>query len=492
MDDKNLKNFLIGMVSNVVRDIKENIFKVRVENQIKFPEEINVSNLKDVQEVTGKMTVKDLDKAIKSLEKIEKKEIKIPEQPKEIEVKDFDKLINKKEIVIPDEFTIKNIDSVVKILEDIKLKKYPEQKEIKLPDSFKISNLKDIPKTENVNVDKMDNLLEAVNGIGSLNRNEKNPIPVRLSDGKYFYKALSEVIERAISVGGVNNVGLRNTDNERVNPSTKDNQDTIIEHLQNVTNLGDSTLRIEDYYPMIAQDKIEGRSAWSKVGKILNPSTTGFEIISNIDVKHPGGIQCEVVSADANDTIAGTGVQKILLEFYDSNWVYRTEIIEMNGTTPVNTVSTDINRTECMSVYQVGTGNVAAGNITLKDTGAVNTYFQIDAKENFCPRCLHYIVPGSKSFVTDILVSSNTKEGVEFRLVVTVDNNAGAGTGGKVLIGKYATKVVDTDVPLHFNIPIKMDASNSTVGMGLFLAVKGVAAGQEAFGSMVGYDEVVT
>ena len=490
MDDKNLKNFLIGMVSNVVRDIKENIFKVRVENQIKFPEEINVSNLKDVQEVTGKMTVKDLDKAIKSLEKIEKKEIKIPEQPKEIEVKDFDKLINKKEIVIPDEFTIKNIDSVVKILEDIKLKKYPEQKEIKLPDSFKISNLKDIPKTENVNVDKMDNLLEAVNGIGSLNRNEKNPIPVRLSDGKYFYKALSEVIERAISVGGVNNVGLRNTDNERVNPATEDKQDIHIANVENVIEADDGTVRTEGYYPLIAQKKIEGRNPFSKVGKILNPGTTGFEIISNIEVKHPGGIQCEVVSTSADDTIAGTGVQKILLEFYDSNWVYQTEIIEMNGLTPVNTVSTDMNRMECMSVYQVGSGIVSAGAITLKDTGAVNTYFQIDANENFCPRCLHYIVPGSKSFVTDILVSSNTKEGVEFRLVTTIDNGAGAGTGGKVLIGRYATKILDDLISIHFNIPIEMDASNSTVGMGLFLAIKGEAANQEAFGSMIGYDEV--
>ena len=490
MDDKNLKNFLIGMVSNVVRDIKENIFKVRVENQIKFPEEINVSNLKDVQEITGKITVKDLDRAIKTLDKMSEKKFEFPKQPDEIKVKNLDKLINKKEIVIPDKFTIENLGGIIKVLEEIKSKEYPKNPEIKIPDNFKISNLKDIPKIENVNVDKMDNLLEAVNGIGSLNRNEKNPIPVRLSDGKYFYKALSEVIERAINVGGVNNVGLRNTDNERVNPATEDKQDTHIANVENVIEADDKTVRTEGYYPLIAQGKITGRTPFSKVGKILNPIITGFEIISNIAVIHPGGIQCEVVSASVNDALAGTGVQKILLEFYDSDWVYRTEIIEMNGTTPVNTVSTDINRMECMSAYQVGIGNVAAGNITLKDTSAVNTYFQIDAKENFCPRCLHYIVPGSKSFVTDILVSSNTKEGVEFRLVTTVDNGTGEGAGGKVLIGRYAAKVVDTDIPIHFNIPIEMDASNSIAGMGLFLAVKGVAAAQEAFGSVIGYDEV--
>lgn len=490
MDDKNLKNFLIGIVSNVVRDIKENIFKVRVENQIKFPEEINVSNLKDVQEVTGKMTVKDLDKAIKSLEKIEKKEIKIPEQPKEIEVKDFDKLINKKEIVIPDEFTIKNIDSVVKILEDIKLKKYPEQKEIKIPDSFKISNLKDIPKTENVNVDKMDNLLEAVSGIGSLNRNEKNPIPVRLSDGKYFYNALAKAVEKTVSVGGINNVGLRNTDNERVNPSTEDNQDVIIEHLQNVTNMEDLTLRVEDYYPMIAQGKIEGRTPFSRAGKILNPGTVGFEIISNVPVIHPGGIQLQIVSTSANDAIAGTGVQKIRIKYYDSDSVAQQEIVEMNGTTPVNTTATDINRIECARAFQVGSGNVAAGIITVKDTGATNLYSQIDANENFCPRCLHYAVPGSKSFVTDILISSNTKEGVEFRLVVTKDFTSLDPAGGKVLTGVYASKILDTAVSIHFNVPLEMDASESDVIMGLFLGVRGEATNQEAFGSVRGYDEV--
>ena len=311
---------------------------------------------------------------------------------------------------------------------------------------------------------------------------KKQVIAGRTVDGKYI------VLET--DADGHMQIKLVNSDGTVINPSTEDNQDAIITRIDNVTNLDDLTLRVEDYYPMIAQGKIEGRTPFSRAGKILNPVTIGFEIISNIPVIHPGGIQLQLVSTSADDTIAGTGIQKIRIKYYDSNSVAQQEIVEMDGLTPKNTTATDINRIECMRAYQIGSGNVAAGTITAKDTGATNLYAQIDINENFCPRCLHYAVPGSKSFVTDILISSNTKEGVEFRLVVTKNFTTGEPAGGKVLAGVYASKILDTAVSIHFNIPLEMDASESNTIMGLFLAVRGEAANQEAFGSIRGYDEV--
>ncbi len=450
-------NILLGKVESSLKEIandKDKVKKVKVINPSEIDKKIEVKNLSEIKFPT---------------------ELKINNFPKQKTQKEI-KVNNLGDIKLPSKFEITN---------------FPKQKEVNIPEFPKEIKVKKPSWYQAITENSLLVLLQSIANytLAKLSKmtfksdldeykKKDNSLAVHLVDEKgNEYTAMSNLI------GGGGGLNQKET-TEAINNSN------VSINLENVIETDDNTIRTEGYYPLIAQKKIEGRSAWSKVGKILNPSDTNFEIISNIAVIHPGGIQCEVVSTSADDTIAGTGTQKILLAFYDSSWVYQTEVVEMNGLTPVNTVSIDINRMECMSVYQSGSGIVSAGAITLKDTGAVNTYFQIDAKENFCPRCLHYIVPGTKSYVTDILVSSNTKEGVEFRLVITVDNGANGGTGGKVLIGRYATKILDDLISIHFNIPIEMDASNSTVGMGLFLAVKGEAANQEAFGSIVGYDEV--
>lgn len=72
------------------------------------------------------------------------------------------------------------------------------------------------------------------------------------------------------------------------------------------------------------------------------------------------------VSSSANDTLAGTGIQKIHIHYLDSNYVSHEEIVNMNGTTPANTVATDIFRINSMHATQVGSLEVSAGNISLQ------------------------------------------------------------------------------------------------------------------------------
>lgn len=67
------------------------------------------------------------------------------------------------------------------------------------------------------------------------------------------------------------------------------------------------------------------------------------------------GQQMRFVSTSANDTLSGTGVQKMHIHYLDSNYVPHVETVDMNGTTPVNTVATDIFRINSMHAMQVGT-----------------------------------------------------------------------------------------------------------------------------------------
>lgn len=91
------------------------------------------------------------------------------------------------------------------------------------------------------------------------------------------------------------------------------------------------------------------------------------------------GQQMEVVSTSANDTIAGTGVQKVHIHYLDSDYVPHVETIDMNGLTAVATVATDIFRINSFHAMQVGTGEVSAGNISIRKIDDSVTYGIITA-----------------------------------------------------------------------------------------------------------------
>ncbi len=69
-----------------------------------------------------------------------------------------------------------------------------------------------------------------------------------------------------------------------------------------------------------------------------------------------------IVSSDVNDTLLGTGAQKVLLTGLDSNYDEQSEIIELNGTTPVSTTLSYL-RINGFLVIETGSDNINDGNI---------------------------------------------------------------------------------------------------------------------------------
>ena len=111
-------------------------------------------------------------------------------------------------------------------------------------------------------------------------------------------------------------------------------------------------------------------------------------------------MQMEIVSSSANDTLAGTGVQKVLIHYLDGSHNEQTEIINMNGTTPVATVATNILRVNSFHSYQVGTGVSAAGIINLRHISDTPIYAQILTGFNMSEHAVFTVPAGHVCFIT--------------------------------------------------------------------------------------------
>lgn len=126
-------------------------------------------------------------------------------------------------------------------------------------------------------------------------------------------------------------------------------------------------VRPTDYRYEAALGNREGATTWNKWGYNVDVDTGSSETIWS-----PGGTFVPLTSAStlsfvststADITSSGTGAQSIIVYGIDANRLSQTEVIQLNGVTPVVTTSTwlGINR---LSIYLSGSGGVNAGKIT--------------------------------------------------------------------------------------------------------------------------------
>lgn len=165
----------------------------------------------------------------------------------------------------------------------------------------------------------------------------------------------------------------------------------------------------QDYLQSIAEGDIANHTPFEKLG--YNDDVGATEE----DVWTQGGTYpfmasasaLEVVSSNANDTLAGTGVQKVRVNYLDADYSAASEILSLNGTTPVPLTDTTILRVNSLRATQVGTGAVAAGNITCRLVGGAATVYRAIVQGFTRGRGLVYTVPlGKTLYITSVAVSS--------------------------------------------------------------------------------------
>jgi len=168
----------------------------------------------------------------------------------------------------------------------------------------------------------------------------------------------------------------------------------------NVLVNNDGCLGVISYENLIAQNSLIDDSTVHVLGRCNSVDNVRTDLWTGPTTTYvfppAGGIQMMVVSSNANDTLAGTGVQKIMIHYLDASYVEHSEIINMNGTTAVNTVATNILRINGMHAYQVGSGGTSVGNISLTNLAGTVTYSYTEATYNEA-RIAVYTVPAGKT-----------------------------------------------------------------------------------------------
>jgi len=189
----------------------------------------------------------------------------------------------------------------------------------------------------------------------------------------------------------------------------------------------DNKIRVSStpYLYDIIENSISGHTPWSKIG--YNPSIgISEEAIWEVGGEYvwpTGEMRMEVASSSANDDMGSTGVEKVIINYLDSTFTEKSEIVEMDGLNAVPTVATDIFRVNSFRAYQVGTGGGAADNIDLRHITNTPIYSRI-VKGYTRSRNVIYTVPKDKVlFITSTSVTVNgANKGVRVTTRATYDS----------------------------------------------------------------------
>jgi hypothetical protein len=140
-----------------------------------------------------------------------------------------------------------------------------------------------------------------------------------------------------------------------------------------------------EYYLDVQKGNVAGTSIMNALGERENVGTTatGEDIwrgsATVIPIPIDAGEQMEVVSSDAADGVAGTGVLTIRVHYLDATGAAQTEDVTTNGTTGVALSATNVRFVNDMYTLTVGTNGVAEGDITIYKQGAAATVYNLIA-----------------------------------------------------------------------------------------------------------------
>ena len=110
----------------------------------------------------------------------------------------------------------------------------------------------------------------------------------------------------------------------------------------------------------------------------------------------------EILSASANDTAAGTGARTFTLTGLDANFNAISEVLTLNGVTPVVTVNSYL-RVNNLSIATAGSGGSNAGDVTLRVQGGGATQGIARAGYGYAKTAIYTVPTGFTLFVTDLL-----------------------------------------------------------------------------------------
>lgn len=180
----------------------------------------------------------------------------------------------------------------------------------------------------------------------------------------------------------------------------------------------------------IARGRVEGSRSIAVTGSLTTSgAVTDIMIWPGSTVKDPsvapaGGVQMTLVSTSAQDSAAGTGVRTLRFNYLDANLNPQSEIVTMNGTTPVLTTATNVGWVGDLTGLTFGSEKHVVGNITVTNSGTRYKYLDAEARAT---RSTAFRVPAGKRLIIHSLFAGSASGGVaakaQISLVASVIGN---------------------------------------------------------------------
>lgn len=183
-----------------------------------------------------------------------------------------------------------------------------------------------------------------------------------------------------------------------------------------ITNINGPLRTVQDYALEIARGRIPGAEPFGSFGELVTTGAVTNRIIwPNGPYVFPtaAGAPIEIASTNLNDTLAGTGVQKIEIHYLTADLTVGHAVVNMNGLTPVTTDADGaplppVRFIQCMHVEQTGTfGQGPVGTIEARDVGGLgNTYAYIAPGATRCASSARMIPKDKRAVVYGLVGSS--------------------------------------------------------------------------------------
>jgi len=145
-------------------------------------------------------------------------------------------------------------------------------------------------------------------------------------------------------------------------------------------------------------------------GQVTLASLTEVILRKATYTEQTSNAQRSIKSSSANDSAAGTGIRTVQITYYTVTGTGPfTETITMNGVTGVNTVATNICYIDKLTALTVGSGNAAAGNVTLQSAtaGGGVVVKQISTGDLQSFDAVHYVGTGTTLYISSISTGHN-------------------------------------------------------------------------------------
>ena len=277
--------------------------------------------------------------------------------------------------------------------------------------------------------------------------------------------------------------GLLNELEQSINPATEDTLSTLNDKVNTHHNHIKTFELIDSIGHGITNTDIRPECA---IGKKSAIGVGAYTLLESSDFVQPAGdTQMYLQSTDAQDAVAGTGIQEVTIEYFPVAWGARKTVkVVPTGISQVTISVADIYRIH--KIYG-NDGSPAAGDISITNEAGDVLYGQIDQYETFMRRCIFYIAQDEKVSVTQFILGSTTAGGVNVVAFFTHEDD-----DGDLITRGCATIEIANNTSTEEFKPWITISNESNVRKSVGLAVNGNSPSQKCTGTLKGFLEKLT